>query len=186
MAESHVCPWWLGYFLASPIRRFFTDPGRILEPYVRVGMTVIEPGPGMCFFTLELARRVGASGRVLAVDIQPRMIAGLRRRAARAQLLDRIETRLATPQSMMLDGLERAADFLFAFAMVHETPDAAAFFAQAASAMKPGASLLLAEPTGHVSAEQFEGELKLAASAGLVAVDRPTIRRSHAACLKKA
>jgi ubiquinone/menaquinone biosynthesis C-methylase UbiE len=37
-------------------------------------MTVLEPGPGMGFFTLELARRVGAPGRVIAVDIQPKMI----------------------------------------------------------------------------------------------------------------
>ncbi|HKN08101.1 MAG TPA: methyltransferase type 11, partial [Pseudomonadota bacterium] len=42
----------------------------------------------MGFFTLELARLVGPEGRVIAVDLQPQMIAGLRRRAERAGLID--------------------------------------------------------------------------------------------------
>ena len=69
-----VCPWWLGYLLASPLRRLMQDPVKVVAPYVREGMTVLEPGPGMGFFTLELARLVGPSGRVVAVDIQPRML----------------------------------------------------------------------------------------------------------------
>src|ERR1039458_1564881 len=79
-----VCPWWLGYVLASPLRRLLQDPAAVVKPYVREGMTVLEPGPGMGFFTLEMARQVGASGGVVAVDIQPRMIAGLQRRLAKA------------------------------------------------------------------------------------------------------
>lgn len=83
---QRVYPWWLGYLLVSPLRRLSQNPGKVLAPYVREGMTVLEPGRGMGFFTLELARLVGPSGRVVAVDIQPRMLAGLRRRAARAGL----------------------------------------------------------------------------------------------------
>jgi len=74
--SKRVCPWWLGYLLASPIRRLLHNPTRILTPFVRPGMTVLEPGPGMGYFTLELARLVGTSGRVVAVDVQPKMIGG--------------------------------------------------------------------------------------------------------------
>ena len=85
---SHkVCPWWLGRLLASPARRLVHDPAAILPPFVTAGMTVLEPGPGMGFFTLELARLVGPRGKVVAVDVQPRMLSGLRRRAAKAGLL---------------------------------------------------------------------------------------------------
>lgn len=90
MAGHGVCPWWIGWFLASPFRRLVLDPAPIVAPYVRAGMTVLEPGPGMGFFMLELARLAGHSGRVVAVDVQPRMIAWLRRRARRAGLADRI------------------------------------------------------------------------------------------------
>jgi ubiquinone/menaquinone biosynthesis C-methylase UbiE len=81
MAEHGVCPWWVGYILASPIRKLAQNPAPMLKPFVRIGMTVLEPGPGMGFFTLELARLVGPEGRVIAVDVQPQMITGLRRRA---------------------------------------------------------------------------------------------------------
>jgi len=50
-------------------------------------MTVLEPGPGMGFFTIPPARLVGASGRVVAVDLQRKMIAGLKLRAAKAGAL---------------------------------------------------------------------------------------------------
>ena len=50
-------------------------------------MAVLEPGPGMGYFTAPLERLVGGEGRIIDVDIQPQMIAGLRRRHSRAALL---------------------------------------------------------------------------------------------------
>jgi SAM-dependent methyltransferase len=171
--------------LACPLRRLAQDPAKILAPYVREGMTVLEPGPGMGFFTLELAGRVGDRGRVVAVDIQPKMLAALERRAAKAGLGNRVETRLIPPDSMALADLAGTVDFAFACAMVHELPDAARFFREVGDALKPGASLLLVEPRGHVTAAQFDEELALAAAAGLGVAGRPKLHRSHAAVLTK-
>jgi len=127
-----VCPWWLGYFLASPLRRLMLEPGKVVQPFVREGMTVLEPGPGMGFFTLELARLVGASGRVVALDIQPKMLAGLKRRVAKAGLLTRVEARLVSPGSLGITDLKGSLDFTLAFAVVHELPDASRFFTEVA------------------------------------------------------
>lgn len=181
-----VCPWWLGYFLASPIRRWLgEDPINIVGPYVREGMTALEPGPGMGFFTLPLARLVGASGLVIAVDLQPKMIASLKRRAAKANLLDRIDARVTSADTMGINDLEGKVDFTLAFAMVHEFPDAEKFFSEVARASKPNAQLLLAEPKGHVNEADFAAELSAAAAAGLVLKQRPAVRKSHAALLRK-
>jgi len=180
-----VCPWWVGYLLVSPLRRLMYDPSEILAPYVREGMTVLEPGPGMGFFTLELARLVGASGHVVAVDIQPKMLDRLKRRAVRSGLLTRVDIRLAQPDSLGLAEAAGTIDFVLAFAMVHEMPSALSFFQQAAQAMRSGARLLLAEPAGHVKRDLFEAELASAAQAGLHVSGRPVIRRSHAAVLTK-
>jgi len=168
------------------LRRLMQNPSEMVAPHVRDGMTVLEPGPGMGFFTLEMARRVGPSGRVVAVDIQPRMLAALDRRARKAGLVDRIELRLAQPDSMPLDGLDGAVDFVLACFMVHELPNQARFFSQVAAAMTPGGSLLLVEPAGHVKPPDFDEELKVAADAGLVLAGRPSIGHSRAALLKKA
>lgn len=185
MAGPSVCPWWVGYFLASPLRRMLQDPVRLLAPHVRAGMTVLEPGSGMGFFTLELARLVGSSGRVVAVEIQPRMLDGLKRRARKAGLLDRIDARLAQPGTMALDGLDGIVDFTFAFAVVHEMPAPAAFFAEAARAMKDGASLLLAEPAGHVAEADFARQIAVSAKRGLTLIDRPSVRGCRTALLSK-
>jgi tRNA A58 N-methylase Trm61 len=181
-----ICPWWLGYLLASPLRRWLQDPAAIIKPYVREGMTVLEPGPGMGFFTLELARQVGPSGRIIAVDVQPRMLAGLKRRLAKAGLAERVDARLAKEDSMGLQDIRGAVDFTFAIAVVHETPSASRLFGEAAAAMKTGGTLLLAEPAGHVKEDLFAAELQAAADAGFTLVERPTVRRSQAALLRKA
>src|SRR5271157_556509 len=177
---SHkVCPWWLGYVLASPLRRLAQDPVKLLSPYVRAGMTVLEPGPGMGFFTLDLARLAGGSGRVIAVEIQSRMLDGLLRRAAKAGVLDRLDTRLATADSLGLEDLAGVVDFTLAFAVVHELPAAAPFFREVARVSKPGARLLLAEPVGHVTASLFDAELQAARDAGLTPVESPSLCRSR-------
>jgi len=182
MAEnkhSHrVCPWWLGYFLATPLRRFLQNPRKILKPWISEGAMVIEPGPGMGFFTLELARLVGPRGRVVALDIQPKMLSALKRRARRAGLLDRIEARLIKPESMGLADLKGRADLVFAFAVVHELPRAEDFFREAHEALKAGGKLLISEPYPRVSEEDFAGTVRLAEAAGFKEKARPAIRRN--------
>ena len=183
--SNHVCPWWLGYLIASPLRRLWQDPEEILAPYVHEGMAVLEPGPGMGFFTIELAKRVGNSGRVVAVDVQARMIQSLKHRLAKKGLGGRVDARVATPASLSVEDLSGQIDFTLAFAMVHEMPDSSGFFAQVSQVSKPGAQLLLAEPAGHVSAKKFEQELQEAAEAGFGVRKRPKIRHSQAAVLVK-
>ena len=183
MAE-HVCPWWIGYFLVSPIRRWLQDPEELIRPYITPGMIVLEPGPGMGFFTLPLATRVG-SGRVVAVDIQPKMLDALRRRAQKSGLLQRIEVRLAKSDSLGIDDLRGTVDFVLAVAVVHEMPSAERFFSQAAAALRPGGRLLFAEPAGHVKPEFFARELEAARTAGLIEENRLEVKRFHAVLLTK-
>ncbi len=178
-----VCPWWVGYLLASPVRKLFQHPARILAPHVREGMTVLEPGPGMGFFTLELARRVGPRGKVVAVDLQERMLAGLLRRARRAGLADRIEPRLASESALGIDDLAGKVDLVLAFAMVHELPDQARFFGELRRVIAPGGKVLLAEPSGHVSAADFEATLATAERAGFRRQPGPDVSRSLTAVL---
>ena len=186
MAEHGVCPWWVGYLLTSPLRRWLQDPAAIVGPFVSEGMTVLEPGPGMGFFTLELARRVGPKGRVVAIDVQPKMLAGLTKRAARAGLSDRIEVRLPKGEHLGVEDYAGQVGFALAFAMVHEVSNPAAFFGDIHNALKSGGRLLFAEPAGHVRAKAFEASLDLARNAGLVIEGHPSIRRSHAAVLARA
>ena len=161
-----VCPWWLGYLLLLPLRRIRQNPRKLLAPLVREGMTVLEPGPGMGFFSLDLARMVGSGGRVVAVDVQERMLKVLRQRALKTGLVDRLDIRRAEPGRLGIEDLAGRVDLVLAIFVVHEMPDAGAFFAQAHHALRPGGRLLFAEPKRHVSNETYEQELEAAARAG--------------------
>jgi ubiquinone/menaquinone biosynthesis C-methylase UbiE len=178
-----VCPWWLGYFLASPLRRLGQDPRKVLGPHVAPGMTVLDVGCAMGFFTLDAARMVGPSGRVVAVDLQPRMIASLERRAQRAGLADRIETRVCPGNSLGLEDLTGRVDFALAFAMVHEVPDQPRLMAELRSVLRESGRLLVAEPSGHVTEDEFRTSIGLAEQAGFAVLDRPAIRRSRSVVL---
>lgn len=183
---DHVCPLWIGYLvLANPLRRLLYTAKSILGLYVSEGMTVLEPGPGMGFFTLDAARLVGPSGRVIVVDIQAKMLEVLRRRAQRADLLDRIESRLVAETDMGIKDLKGKVDFVLAFAMVHELPDPRTFFSEVSAALKPGGRMLFAEPSGHVGEEDFLRSLALAQEAKLRVESRLLIRRSRSALLSK-
>ena len=177
----HVCPWWLGYWLVNPLRRLREDPAAMLAPWVREGMTVLEPGCGMGFFTLEIARRVGASGRVVAVDVQERMLRRLRARARRAGVADRIDGRLTDGAGLGIGDLLERVDLCVAIHVVHEVPDTAAFFAEVHAACRPGATVVVIEPAGHVTPAELDGQLAAAATAGFALVRRPLPGRQNSA-----
>ena len=119
--KHHVCPWWVGYLIMSPLRRIGENPDTILRPLVKPGMTAVDIGCGMGFFSLPLARMVGDEGKVVGVDVQPKMLSSLRRRARRKGLDRIIETRIATQEDLCLDDLSSQVDLVLAVHVVHET-----------------------------------------------------------------
>jgi ubiquinone/menaquinone biosynthesis C-methylase UbiE len=183
--KPHVCPWWVGYLLLIPLRQFSQNPQRILAPYVREGMTVLEIGPGMGYFSLTLAQLVGPGGRVICADIQEKMLEKLRKRAQKAGVLDRITAIQASEQSLLIKEYEGKVDFALAFAMVHEVPDQAKLFEEIYRSMKPGALLLFSEPKGHVTQEAFDKALAIAQTTGFKVEAHVEIKRSLSVLLKK-
>jgi ubiquinone/menaquinone biosynthesis C-methylase UbiE len=165
MAER-VCPPWIGYFLLNPLRKLVENPDKMFGPFVREGMVVLEPGCAMGFFTLPLARMVGPSGRVIALEIQDKMLSVLGRRAQKAGLRERIELRRISTDGYGLDDLSDQVDFAAAIHVVHEIPDKAIFFTEIWKALRLGGRLLVVEPKGHVSREQFEETAAIAGKAG--------------------
>lgn len=184
MAEK-VCPFWVGYLLASPLRHLIQDPDKILGPYIKAGMIVLDIGCAMGFFSLPLARMVGSSGKVVSVDLQEKMLWALQKRALKAGVADRIITRLCDRNSLGLNDFDNKIDFALAFAVVHEVPNVPGFFGELSKAMKSDGKCLVAEPKGRVSAELFEAELSIANDKGFLVVTRPKIVRSHAALIAK-
>ena len=180
-----VCPVWVGYLLLSPVRKLFQNPEKILAPYVKDGMQVLDIGCAMGFFSLPLARMIGSSGKVICVDVQEKMITSLEKRARKAGLANRIETRICPHNSLGIDDLKEKIDFAFACAVVHEVPDAHAFFSDIYETIKPAGKFLVMETKGHVSKKDFEITVSTAEQNGFNIIDNPPIRRSHTVLLEK-
>ena len=176
----HVCPWWCAYTFDHRLRRVFHKPERILEPYVKPGMTVLDLGCGMGYFSIPMARMVGGAGQVLAVDIQQQMLDVLMRRARKAGVHGRIRPHLCEPERLCV---EQPVDFALAFFMVHETPDPARFLDQVAATLKRGAQFLYVEPKWHVPRRDFDQMLEYALNSGFSLAGRPQISISHSALL---
>jgi ubiquinone/menaquinone biosynthesis C-methylase UbiE len=139
----------------------------------------------MGFFSLPLARIVGETGRVFCVDMQEKMIGGLRRRVAKAGLLNRIELRVCSSASLQIDDLTGMIDFALAFAVVHETSDAQHFLSEIYKSLKGAGRLLISEPKGHVNVDEFDVTLSTARNVGFKIVNTLDIKRSHSILLEK-
>lgn len=174
--RGHTCPWWFAWTFDNPLRGLAHDPAAILHGLVRPGDTVVDVGCGLGFFTIAMAGLVGEDGRVIAVDLQPEMLARARRRAGRRGLTDRIAFHQCAPDRI---GIAGPVDFVLAFWMVHEVADRHAFLREIRSLLRPGGHLLIAEPRGHVSPRLFERITAAARDAGFTVRPGPDVRFSR-------
>ena len=178
--QHGVCNWWIAYTFDNPLRRLIHKPQKVLGNYVQEGMTVMDLGCGMGHFSMGMAGLVGATGRVIAVDLQQKMLDVMARRARRAGLSDRILPHLCRADDI---GIDEPVDFILAFWMVHEVPDQNRFFKQLKSLLTAEGKLLIAEPRMHVTAEDLNSTIDTAQSQGLHCIARPKISLSHSVLL---
>ena len=109
---------------------------------VEAGWTVCDLGAGNGYHSLELARRVGPTGSVLAVDIQPEMLRMLEGRAREAGI-ENIE---------LIEGLshdprlpEASCDLVLMVDVYHELSHPAHTLRAIHRALKPGGRVVLVE-----------------------------------------
>ena len=119
LMDEHTCPWWFIGSFDNPLRRLVHAPERIFGWAGEEGQTVLDLGPGMGYFTLLLARMVGPQGTVIAADLQPQMLAGLRRRASTPGCWRRFNA-IRPARTNQGPG---PVDFALAFWMLHEVQD---------------------------------------------------------------
>lgn len=168
--KTHVCPHQIAFLLDNWLRRLIQDPQKIAGEYIQPGDTVFDIGCGPGYFSIDLAKMVGDSGRVVAVDIQPSMLAKVEKKAAKHGVSRRMVFHRCGSRQI---GLNQTADFILAFYMVHETPVPTDFLAELRSLLKTDGKLLVVEPRMHVSKTQFQSMVQAADSVGLKALDFP-------------
>lgn len=180
--KNRVCPVERAGGLDSRIRRWVQDPRKMLSPYVKEGMVVVDVGCGPGFFVVDMAELVGESGRVIACDLQEGMLAKLRDKIAGTEIEGRVTLHKCEEDKI---GIGEKVDFVLMFYVVHEVPDKEALFGETAAMLKPGGQVLIVEPPLHVRKKAFEVTVGQACAAGLAVIERPKVFLSKAVLLKK-
>ena len=109
---------------------------------VKPGMTVADIGAGEGYYTIRLAARIGAKGRVLAQDIVPDVRDALAERVTRERL-DNVSVKLGTPDNPGLP--ENSFDRVFLVHMYHEIPSPYAFLWHLRPATRAGGRVIVVD-----------------------------------------
>jgi ubiquinone/menaquinone biosynthesis C-methylase UbiE len=129
--------------LTSERRQKALQPLALLQRAgVQDGGTILDWGCGTGFFAVPAARLVGETGRVVAVDVQPEMVAATQK-AAEAAGLTNIEV-ISAEEYELPAGLP-AFDWVFLAYVLHEVHDPQRLFGLAKKALKPGGRVLVVE-----------------------------------------
>jgi ubiquinone/menaquinone biosynthesis C-methylase UbiE len=146
-------------------------------------MTVLDVGCGPGFFSIELAKLVGESGRVIAVDLQQGMLDRLLDKIKGSAFEERIKLVKCAQDNITVSG---AVDFILTFYMVHEVPDKENFFRQLVNLLKDQGQYLIVEPKlFHVSQKEFQATLSIAQHNGFEIHKGPRLLASWSAVLRK-
>lgn len=145
-------------------------------------MTVVDFGCGPGFFTIDMAKMVGESGRVIAVDLQGSMLQKLREKIQGAELEERVILHKCEEDNI---GIAGQVDFILAFYVVHEVPRQDVFFREIQSTLKTNGLMCVVEPPFHVSTKAFRQEVEKAQEAGLTACKGPKVLFGKTVVLKK-
>jgi arsenite methyltransferase len=109
----------------------------------RPGEHGLDVGCGPGFLAVELAREVGAAGRVIGIDASTDMLAAARARVAREGLTDRID--LAGGDAASLPFRAGAFDFVAAVQVYLYVAEIERALAEAARALRPGGRLVVVD-----------------------------------------
>lgn len=160
------CPSWLVPLLENPYVESVAGADLLVERAgIAPGMRVLDAGCGPGRVTLPAAARVGPDGRVVALDLQPRMLAQLEARLDAAGLKN-----VALVEAGLGDGRLPSDSFdrVLLATVLGENPDQRAALRELYDALRPGGVLSVTEVLPDPHYQRLARVRALAAETGFV------------------
>lgn len=141
LGKAWPCPVSIAWMLELPVR-MRKVPSVLDEVAIQEGERVLELGPGPGAFTVEAARRAGTAGRLIAIDIQPGMIARVQQKLLAAKVSN-VDTFVADAYHLPLD--DHSVDRAYLITVLPEIPDRGRALAELRRVLKPDGILSITE-----------------------------------------
>jgi ubiquinone/menaquinone biosynthesis C-methylase UbiE len=142
--QPRPLPHHLAFLLEHPLRRLYRQPGETLGLYgFTGGMHVLDLGCGVGTFTVEMARMVGPTGVVHAVDIQRAMLNRVEERAAAEELHARLRFHHSSAYELPLP--DASIDLAVLIAVLGEIPDPVRALREVRRVLRPGGRIAVSE-----------------------------------------
>jgi ubiquinone/menaquinone biosynthesis C-methylase UbiE len=178
--RNNVCGVERAGALDLKFRKLLQNPQKILKPYIMEGMTILDVGCGPGYFTIEMAKMLCGSGKVIAADLQDGMLEIVKKKVANTSLQNIIEFHKCESDKI---GLTKECDFILVFYMLHEVPNQTTFLKELYSLLKPEGKVLIVEPKFHVTKKDFENSMDIMKNKGFNVVEEPKIFFSRSALI---
>lgn len=136
------CPRWLGFFLDNPLAGEEANR-QISKAGLKPGMVILDAGCGTGRLTLPLARLVGSQGKVVAIDIQEKMLDTVSARLKVMGWKNVSCRKVALGEGVFQD--ENIFDRAFLTTVLGEIPKQMQALQEIYRALKPGGILSIAE-----------------------------------------
>jgi ubiquinone/menaquinone biosynthesis C-methylase UbiE len=177
-----ICPMNIAGILDVSFRKFLQDPRKILKPYIKKGMTVLDFGCGPGFFTIGIAQLLLDSGKVIAADLQEGMLEKIRQKIKGTKLEKTIEIRKCEKDNI---GINEKVDFILLFWMIHEVSNSKKLIEELIELLNNNGKILIVEPKIHVTKNKFKIMVEKIDEMKIETEDGPKIFFSRTILLKK-
>jgi ubiquinone/menaquinone biosynthesis C-methylase UbiE len=179
--SSRTCPVELAGGLDNRIRRLLQNPQKLLKSHISKGMTVLDLGCGPGFFSIEIAKMLLNSGKVIAADLQEGMLEKVTGKIKGTELEQRIEIHKCESTKI---GITEKVDFVLVFYMIHEVTNPDKLLEELKSILKPSGKIYIIEPKFHVSKKSFKAMIDKIRNMGFEIIGSPKVFFSRTVLLK--
>jgi ubiquinone/menaquinone biosynthesis C-methylase UbiE len=163
-------PEFMADLIDHPLRRKFQPPYETAVRHgLEAGMRVLEVGPGSGTYTMGAARRVGPLGKLVTIDIEPRMIERVERKAQAAGVTN-VEARVADVYDLPFENA--SFDVVYMIAVIGEIPDPNRAMREFYRVLTPAGTLVFSELLLDPDYPLASTLIRMASSAGFRLRDR--------------
>jgi ubiquinone/menaquinone biosynthesis C-methylase UbiE len=136
-------PEFLANLIDNPMRRKIQPPAEMPARHgIAPGMTVLEVGPGNGRYSLEAARCAGSQGRLVTIDIEPKMIERVQQRA-QAEGITNLEAKVANVYDLPFE--DGTFDAAYMITVIGEIPDPGQALREIYRVLSPAGTLAFSE-----------------------------------------